>query len=72
VPDLYFGTLNAGDVLLLASDGLTGMLEDEQLMRILQAEEGPQSWVDRMIAEANRRGGLDNITAIIIKIEEVG
>lgn len=72
VPDLYFGSLNAGDVLLLASDGLTGMLEDEQLMRILQAEDGPQSWVDRMIAEANRRGGLDNITAIIVKIEEVG
>jgi protein phosphatase len=71
VPDLYFGTLNAGDVLLLASDGLTGMLEDEQLARILEAGEGPQSWVDRMIAEANRRGGLDNITAIIVKIEEV-
>ncbi len=71
VPDLYFGTLNAGDVLLLASDGLTGMLEDEQLVRILEAGEGPQSWVDRMIAEANRRGGLDNITAIIVKIEEV-
>jgi protein phosphatase len=71
VPDLYFGTLNAGDVLLLASDGLTGMLEDEQLARILEAGEGPQSWVDRMIAEANRRGGLDNITAIIVRIEEV-
>ena len=71
VPDLYFGTLNPGDVLLLASDGLTGMLEDEQLARILEAGEGPQSWVDRMIAEANRRGGLDNITAIIVKIEEV-
>jgi protein phosphatase len=71
VPDLYFGTLNAGDVLLLASDGLTGMLEDEQLVRILEAGEGPQSWVDRMIAEANRRGGLDNITAIIVRIEEV-
>jgi protein phosphatase len=71
VPDLYFGTLNAGDVLLLASDGLTGMLEDEQLVRILEAGEGPQNWVDRMIAEANRRGGLDNITAIIVKIEEV-
>jgi protein phosphatase len=71
VPDLYFGTLNAGDVLLLASDGLTGMLEDEQLVRILEAGEGPQNWVDRMIAEANRRGGLDNITAIIVRIEEV-
>jgi protein phosphatase len=40
-------------------------------VRILEAGEGPQNWVDRMIAEANRRGGLDNITAIIVKIEEV-
>jgi PPM family protein phosphatase len=72
VPDIYFGTLEQGDVLLLASDGLTGMLEDEQLTRILQADGGPQGWVDRMITEANRRGGLDNITAIVIRIDSVG
>ena len=69
LPDLYFGALRHGDVLLLASDGLTGMLEDEQLVRILQAENGPEAWVDRMIAEANYRGGLDNITVIAIQVE---
>ena len=69
VPDVYFGGLRVGDVLLLASDGLTGMLEDEQLMSILSSEGGPQQWVDKMITEANRRGGLDNITAIVIRIE---
>jgi protein phosphatase len=72
VPDVYFGGLRVGDVLLLASDGLTGMLEDEQLNAILSGEGGPQLWVDRMISEANRRGGLDNITAIIIRIEPDG
>jgi serine/threonine protein phosphatase PrpC len=71
VPDIYFGSLEAGDVILLASDGLTGMLEDEQLTRILTAEGGPQHWVDRMVTEANRRGGLDNITAIVIRIDSV-
>jgi protein phosphatase len=71
VPDIYFGSLEKGDVLLLASDGLTGMLEDEQLNRILSADGGPQYWVDRMITEANRRGGLDNITAIVVRIESV-
>ena len=71
VPDIYFGTLETGDVLLLASDGLTGMLEDEQLTRILSADGGPQHWVDRMVTEANRRGGLDNITAIVIRIDSV-
>jgi protein phosphatase len=71
VPDIYFGTLEKGDVLLLASDGLTGMLEDEHLLQILRLDGGPQAWVDRMVAEANRRGGLDNITAIIIRIDSV-
>jgi PPM family protein phosphatase len=71
VPDIYFGSLEQGDVLLLASDGLTGMLEDEQLTRILSSDGEPQHWVDRMIAEANRRGGLDNITAIVVRIDSV-
>jgi protein phosphatase len=71
VPDLYFGALKTGDIVLLASDGLTGMLEDEHLMKILTSEGDPQSWVDRMITEANRRGGLDNITAIVIRIDAV-
>jgi protein phosphatase len=70
-PDLYFGSLQTGDVVLLASDGLTGMLEDEQLMKILKSEGDPQTWVDRMITEANRRGGLDNITAIVVRIDAV-
>jgi protein phosphatase len=47
------------------------MLEDEQLTRILQTEGGPQRWVDRLITEANRRGGLDNITAIIVRIDTI-
>lgn len=72
VPDIYFGSLSAGDVVLLASDGLTGMLEDEHLERILRSDGGPQKWVDRMIAEANRRGGLDNITAVVVRIDTDG
>ena len=71
VPDVYFGDLRTDDLLLLASDGLTGMLEDEQLMEILSDEGGPQEWVDRMIAEANHRGGLDNITVIVVLIDSV-
>lgn len=68
-PDIYFGSLESEDLLLLASDGLTGMLEDEQLRRLLTSDGGPQRAVDQMISEANRRGGLDNITAIVIRIE---
>lgn len=68
-PDVYFGNLETGDVVLLASDGLTGMLEDDQLATIMAAEENPESAVNRMIADANRRGGLDNITAIVIRVD---
>ncbi len=71
VPDLYIGTLDAGDLLLLASDGLTGMMEDEDLQAILQQEGTLEERVDQLIAEANRRGGLDNITVILVQIEEV-
>jgi protein phosphatase len=70
-PDIYFGTLHAGDVFLLASDGLTGMLEDEELLNIMNAGHSPGELVDSLIGEANRRGGLDNITVIIVRIDAV-
>ena len=68
-PDIYLGSLEPGDILLLASDGLTVMLEDEHLIQILSTDLSPVHWVDRMVTEANRRGGWDNITAIAIRIE---
>jgi PPM family protein phosphatase len=71
VPDIHLGSVELGDIILLASDGLTGMLEDEQLTRILRSDGEPQHWVDRMITEANRRGGRDNITAIVVRTESV-
>ncbi len=70
-PDIYGGTLHKDDMFLLASDGLTGMLEDEELLTIMTQGRPPGELVDRLIAEANRRGGLDNITVIIIRIDSV-
>ena len=72
VPDVYTGTLESDDVVVLASDGLTGMLEDHELLGILNDEAQPAVVVDSMIAEANRRGGLDNITVIVIRIDQIG
>jgi len=71
-PDLFSGVVRAGDVFLLASDGLTGMLEDDVLAAILRSDGAPEKWVDRLVAEANRRGGLDNITALIVRVDSVG
>ncbi len=70
-PDIYVGGLKTGDLYLLASDGLTGMLEDNDLGAVLASDLEPEAMVDTLIAEANRRGGLDNITAIVVRIDSV-
>jgi serine/threonine protein phosphatase PrpC len=71
VPDIYVGNLQGKDLFLLASDGLTGMLEDHELLSILSSDTAPAVLVDTMIAEANRRGGLDNITVIVVRIDKI-
>ncbi len=71
MPDIYVGTVRPQDLFLLASDGLTGMLEDHQLAELLSVDRMPQKQVDELIAEANRHGGLDNITAIVVRIDSV-
>jgi protein phosphatase len=71
MPDIFAGTVRAGDTFLLASDGLTGMVEDDGLAAILQSQGTPERWVDKLVAEANRRGGLDNITCIVVQVDSV-
>jgi serine/threonine protein phosphatase PrpC len=71
MPDVYVGSVRERDLFLLASDGLTGMLEDPQLAEIMKNGRMPQEQVDLLIDEANRHGGLDNITAIIVRIDQV-
>ena len=71
MPDIYVGAVRRNDLLLLASDGLSGMLEDYELAEILGNAETPQRMVDAMIATANQHGGLDNITAIVVRIDAV-
>lgn len=69
--DVLTGELQVGDLYLVASDGLTGMVEDPQLKKILESRQTPGRMVDAMITEANRRGGLDNITAIVVQVVKV-
>ena len=69
-PDVYLGSLRSGDLYLIASDGLTGMIEDEDLHRTLSKDLPPQGLVDELVDEANRRGGLDNVTVIVVRIED--
>ena len=71
VPDVYAGAVKPRDLFLLASDGLTGMLDDPELAKVLLADRTPHEKVDELINEANRHGGLDNITAILVRVDSV-
>lgn len=70
-PDTYTGELKVGDVFLVASDGLTGMVDDRRLQQLLLSRASAGRVVDALIAEANYRGGLDNITAIVVQVLQV-
>lgn len=63
-PDVSVKGFLKDDVLLMCSDGLTNMLRDEEIVKIIN--ENPNEACNRLIDEANHRGGLDNITAVII------
>ena len=69
-PDTYDGEVKTGDLFLVASDGLTGMVDDRRLQQLLLSRNSPGRLVDALISEANGRGGLDNITAIVVHVDE--
>ena len=67
VVDLAEIQLQPGDVLLLCSDGLNTMLSDEEIEEVM-TRNGPLEELSReLIDEANRRGGIDNITVILLR-----
>lgn len=70
-PDVYRGEVKLGDVFLVASDGLTGMVDDRRLQTLLISRASPDRKVHALISEANGRGGLDNITAIVVEVSDV-
>jgi serine/threonine protein phosphatase PrpC len=61
--------LEADDMLLLCSDGLTEMVADDRLAAVLQAHREPRDACERLVAEANERGGRDNITVIAARFD---
>ncbi len=68
--DAYDIGLLEGDRVLLCSDGLTTMVTEDQILAILQATVGkPQDAADRLVRAANRAGGIDNITALVLDAE---
>ena len=67
-PDLYELTASPGDRLLLCSDGLYSMVEDEQIQSILARTRDPQRCASALVNAAIAAGGLDNTTVIVVDI----
>jgi PPM family protein phosphatase len=59
-----------GDVFLLCSDGLHGLVEDDVIMSIVCETDVLTEACNRLVEAANKNGGKDNITAVLIRIEE--
>jgi PPM family protein phosphatase len=59
--------LDPGDQLLLCSDGLTGVISDDDIARELAQGDDPDATLDRLVEAANRGGGPDNITAVLLR-----
>jgi serine/threonine protein phosphatase PrpC len=62
--DTFRGTLQAGDRLLLCSDGLSEHVEDEEMANALR-QHTPEEAIPQLIALANERGGNDNISVLV-------
>ena len=56
----------AGDRILMCTDGLTAMLTDDEIASLLARDEPAQKIAELLVAEANKRGGLDNISVIVV------
>jgi protein phosphatase len=66
--DIHENELRNGDILLLCTDGLTGMVPESEITEILMREQDAQSAADRLVASANEHGGEDNVSVIVLRI----
>ena len=67
-PDLFELNVETGDRLLLCSDGLSTMLEDDQIEEILGDVPDPQRCAAQLVNEAIAAGGYDNVTVIVVDV----
>jgi len=68
-PDVQTVRIQNGDRLLLCSDGLTGMVPEDRIAKILQDNIEPDAACKALVAAANAAGGTDNITAVVLNVE---
>ena len=69
VVDLQHDDPEPGDVYVLCSDGLSGMVTDEEILKIVRNSTDIRDACTQLITRANEHGGEDNITALLVQIE---
>ena len=67
--DVHIDNPRLGDVYVLCSDGLSGMVKDQEISDMVVAERDLDVLCGRLISTANKNGGLDNITVVTIRVE---
>lgn len=70
-PDFFKIDLYIGDYILLCSDGLSNMVDDNRILEIVKEDTSIEQKVDNLIIEANKNGGRDNIAIILICIDSI-
>lgn len=65
-------TLQANDILLICTDGLTDLVWDDEILRVVTTRTSLKSAAEDLVAQANERGGHDNITAILLSVPKEG
>ena len=69
--DLYFEKVEPGDVYVLCSDGLNGMVSDDRILEIVRnAGSDVETAAKALVAQANHNGGEDNTTVVVVRITE--
>jgi protein phosphatase len=69
--DLSRHTLQAGDIYLSCSDGLSGMVTDEELLEVINTIPDLEKAVKILISKANDAGGVDNITVVVTRVDSI-
>jgi protein phosphatase len=67
--DVFSERLKSGDMLFLCSDGQWEMTRDAEMERIIAADADPHTLCRELVAQANQRGGEDNITVVLVRFE---
>lgn len=70
--DTYTGSINKKDVILICTDGLTNMVDDNTILTVVKDIKSPQKVTENLVMLAKENGGTDNITAVVIKASTGG